>query len=206
MDMRFRDPNGHRRAFTLIELMIVIAIVGILAAIAIPNFMKLQGRSRQAEVRENLKACFTAEKAYYQVYDTFSNLITPIGFSPERGNRYCYDLGGGIYQSRSTTVAGVDSNPPTYTGVEADTFQFGPTSGTYGVMTYAFTPAFVVGAYGSFEMVAAGNIDNDILYDEWSISSSTKSAATDSSVTGCAMGNNPGGEPCVDFDDTTHSS
>ncbi len=51
-----------RRAFTLIELMIVVAIIGLLAALAIPNFVKFQGRARQAEARASLKAIWSSEK------------------------------------------------------------------------------------------------------------------------------------------------
>src|SRR5205085_1607590 len=80
------------KGFTLIELMIVVAIIGILAAIAIPNFIKFQARAKQSEAKANLKAVYTAEKAYYQEKDTYSNEVGRIGFAPERGNRYAYDL------------------------------------------------------------------------------------------------------------------
>ena len=71
-----------QKGFTLIELMIVVAIIGILAALAIPNFIRFQARSKQSEVKANLKSVFTAEKSYYQEHDTYSSCIRKIGFSP----------------------------------------------------------------------------------------------------------------------------
>src|SRR5687767_3165402 len=79
-----------KKGFTLIELMIVVAIIGILAAIAIPNFIKFQARSKQSEAKANLKSVFTANKAYFQEKDNYSSCIRKFGFSPERGNRYRY--------------------------------------------------------------------------------------------------------------------
>ncbi|HME70063.1 MAG TPA: prepilin-type N-terminal cleavage/methylation domain-containing protein [Myxococcota bacterium] len=61
----------RREGFTLIELMIVVAIIGILAAIAIPNFLKFQLRSKTGEAKANLAAIRTAEEGYFSEYSTY---------------------------------------------------------------------------------------------------------------------------------------
>jgi type IV pilus assembly protein PilA len=53
-----------QEGFTLIELMIVVAIIGILAAIAIPNFLQYQMKSQQSEAKTNLQALKTSEVSF----------------------------------------------------------------------------------------------------------------------------------------------
>lgn len=61
----------NRKGFTLVELMIVVAIIGILAAIAIPNFVSMQYRAKRAEVPANVDGIKTAELAYEAAFDTY---------------------------------------------------------------------------------------------------------------------------------------
>src|SRR5512145_1982511 len=63
--MRFWHKKiGNQRGFTLIELMIVIAIIGILAAIAIPLYSNMQGRARVAKAQADLRGLYSALVAF----------------------------------------------------------------------------------------------------------------------------------------------
>lgn len=97
----------HRgRGFTLVELMVVVAIIGLLAALAIPNFIRFQARSKQAEAKTSLKAIFSGQKSYYGEYDRYSTLAGDVAFAPERGNRYSYDLGSTTFSSQTAAAFG----------------------------------------------------------------------------------------------------
>jgi len=63
--------NTRKGGFTLIELMIVVAIIGILAAIAIPNFLRFQLKAKSSEGKTNLAAIRTAEQSYYSEFGVF---------------------------------------------------------------------------------------------------------------------------------------
>ncbi|MDY7033105.1 MAG: prepilin-type N-terminal cleavage/methylation domain-containing protein [Thermodesulfobacteriota bacterium] len=68
---KMRKSMKGEKGFTLIELMIVVAIIGILAAIAIPNFVNYQRRAKTSEARTNLGAIRTSEEAYASTADTY---------------------------------------------------------------------------------------------------------------------------------------
>jgi type IV pilus assembly protein PilA len=78
----FRKQEG----FTLIELMIVVAIIGILAAIAIPNFLQYQMKSRQSEAKTNVTSIKTSEVAFQGERGCFASLaVMPVAAPPVGG-------------------------------------------------------------------------------------------------------------------------
>ena len=84
----FKQLKGQK-GFTLIELMIVVAIIGILAAIAIPNFLQYQMKSRQSEAKTNLQAIKTSEVSFQAERGCYVGVVAePLQPAPLAGTKY----------------------------------------------------------------------------------------------------------------------
>lgn len=198
-----------KKGFTLVELMIVVAIIGILAAIAIPNFIKFQARSKQSEAKTNLKGLFQAMKSYYAERDGYGQNFQSVGFIPERGNRYAYTLATtGTYQTRSSTATGTETEP---IGIQVDTYKYAgaasapaPASTNItvaldGAATSAACPGVATGTNGAFCGMATGTVDNDTDFDQWAVGGSETLTVA---VSGCSDGQNGvSGTPVNNYND-----
>jgi type IV pilus assembly protein PilA len=76
-----RISRKAQRGFTLIELMIVVAIIGILAAVAIPAFMDYMKKGKRSEAELNLNAIGKSAKTYYTEHSQFPQTASP-GLTP----------------------------------------------------------------------------------------------------------------------------
>lgn len=81
--------------FTLVELMVVVAIIGILAAVAIPNFKKYQARSKTSEAKVQLAAAYMALESFYHTYSTYASCLVDMGFETPTGNYYAIGFENG---------------------------------------------------------------------------------------------------------------
>jgi prepilin-type N-terminal cleavage/methylation domain len=75
----------ERKGFTLIELMIVVAIIGILAAIAIPQYSAFRIKAYNSQAQSQLRGLATAMEAYYATYDGYTNTKTLPSYTDKTG-------------------------------------------------------------------------------------------------------------------------
>jgi prepilin-type N-terminal cleavage/methylation domain-containing protein len=115
--------NFHRnsKGFTLIELMIVVVIIGILAALAIPRFMRSTTKSKQSEAKQLLKQIYTMQRAYRQEFNAYClngavasaaapNAFAQIGVDVMATARYTFTMAAALNTFTCTATGDLDDD------------------------------------------------------------------------------------------------
>lgn len=71
----------NQKGFSLVELMVVVAIIGILATIGIPQYQKFMAKARQAEAKGHLNSIFQGESSFFTEYNGYTTNLSAIGVS-----------------------------------------------------------------------------------------------------------------------------
>ena len=128
-----------KKGFTLLELIVVIIIIGILAALGFAQYSKTLEKGRTAEAKEILGNLRSAEAAYYEEYGVYSTDVTAISINAPTActstHYFSYNATGtaltdGVGSALRCTTSGKTPNAGTYT-VNV-TWQAGTWSGSAG--------------------------------------------------------------------------
>ncbi len=152
---------SRQTGFTLIELMVVVVIVGILAAVGIPNFMRSRAHAMQAEARSNLAAIFVGEVSHFTEHRYYGN-FSDIGFAlaGSATNRYTYRTGLG-------EVAGLGPNGGNLCGVSGSCDTIQSSVPAVGPMAFTGLAGTAITSMVGFTATAAADLDRDSTHDGW---------------------------------------
>ncbi|MDG0817771.1 type IV pilin protein [Bdellovibrio svalbardensis] len=117
-----QSSRASQRGFSLVELMVVVAIIGVLASIAIPSINRYIAKARQTEAKTNLSTLYTSEKAFFAEYNVYDSRFGAVGYIPEGNLRYNVGFSGVGTQAG---IANGYSTIPSVTFVSASAYCLG---------------------------------------------------------------------------------
>lgn len=80
--MSFKFLKGNSSGFTLVELMVVVAIIGILSSVAIPSFKRYQSKAKTSEAKLHLASIYSAEVSFFSDADSYMTCLADMGYDP----------------------------------------------------------------------------------------------------------------------------
>ena len=105
-------PSTRKRfhGFSLMEVMIVVVIIGILAALAYPNLEKYLKRARQTEAKTNLSAIYTAQKIYFTLHQSYAEDINELDLSLVQGDPYTFTMEASTSTFKAQAEGNIDDD------------------------------------------------------------------------------------------------
>ncbi len=155
--------------FSLVELMIVVAIIGVLTAVALPTYTRYIAKARQTEAKAGLGSVYVAMKAFIKEHGVYHGNFKAIGYEPDGQLRYRLGFSGSV---------GAPVIPVALSSTELReiTATYISTSGCGTRFTSCTEEAFFAGVISdatwsseTFVTKAAGNVDSEGVEDVWSI-------------------------------------